>query len=107
MKTTLEVKVHDRDCGLLIAHGVIMTNEGQLMVGEGTRGNAVTLIMGSHQHTNKRRHHQASKVLSKDQQVVSSYTVVAVIIIALSRLWPTLLIITKFRISFNKMMQKQ
>lgn len=32
MKTTLEVKVHDRDCGLLIVHGVIMTNEGQPMV---------------------------------------------------------------------------
>lgn len=51
MKITLEVKVHDRDCGLLIVHGVIMTNEGQAMVGEDTRGNAVMLIMGSHQHS--------------------------------------------------------
>lgn len=69
MKITLEVKVHDRDCGLLIMHVVIMTNEGQPAVGEGTGGSAVGLIMGSHQRS-KLADHQAPKVQSKDQQVV-------------------------------------
>lgn len=34
-KVPLEAKVHHRDCGLWIVHGVIMTNEGHLMVGKG------------------------------------------------------------------------
>lgn len=38
------MKVHDHNCNLLIVRGVIMTNEGQLRLDEGTRENAVTQI---------------------------------------------------------------
>ena len=48
---TLEAKVHDHYCSLLIGHGVIMKNEGQLRRDGGKSGNAVTLIMRCHRNS--------------------------------------------------------
>ena len=51
------MKVHDHYCCLLIVHGVIMTNEGQLGLHEDKSGNADTLITFCHQ--NSKSHHHA------------------------------------------------